>query len=340
MVELEREKNQLEDDLLMCLGKIDRMQKKTDEMTVNENHDAEFIARVMNECDRVLAEKKQHSEENRKLKQRVGELKLVEQKVRDEKKAALKAKTLDFNQALDWQLEQNDADRIRLKSEKKSLEWEVQQCKQEMEPWKTKESLNATIFDEITDQSAQQIADLTAENTRLEVCAESSTPDRDSVCVALHEALEQNYQLQNELEEQEKRNAELHFKLPKEKEKLTVREQENSMLERRVKELSVEIERTHMRQLERVLTCVSEASRDKDAPQRLAGEDNSQILTETQEESKMNLPTDHEITDATENAGDMSKSLQEYGNTEFDDAFTATQEEYQKIRRFWGHVWW
>ena len=46
--------------------------------------------------------------------------------------------------------------------------------------------------------------------------------------VALHEALEQNYQLQ------EKRNAELHFNLLEDKEKLTVREQENSMLERRV----------------------------------------------------------------------------------------------------------
>ena len=107
--------------------------------------------------------------------------------------------------------------------------------------------------------------------------------------VALHDALEQNYQLQNELEEQilkhreqEKRNAELHVKLLEEKEKLTAREQENSMSERRVKELSGEVERTHMLQLERVLTCVSESS--KDAPQSVAGEDNSQILTETQQE--------------------------------------------------------
>ena len=44
------------------------------------------------------------------------------------------------------------------------------------------------------------------------------------IIVALHEALEQNYQLQNQLEkqivnhqEQEKLNAELHFKLLEEK---------------------------------------------------------------------------------------------------------------------------
>ena len=86
-----------------------------------------------------------------------------------------------------------------------------------------------------------------------------------------------------------------------------------------------------MLQLERVLTYVSGASKDKNAPQRFAGEDNSQILTETQQEFKMDLPTNHEITDATENAGNMWKSLQEYGSTDFDDAFSATQEEYQKI---------
>ena len=43
-------------------------------------------------------------DENRKLKQQVGELKRIEQKVRDEKKAALKAKTLEFHQEPDWQL--------------------------------------------------------------------------------------------------------------------------------------------------------------------------------------------------------------------------------------------
>ena len=45
IVELERE--QLEDDLLTFLGKIDQMQKKIDEMTLDENHDAEFTAKVM-----------------------------------------------------------------------------------------------------------------------------------------------------------------------------------------------------------------------------------------------------------------------------------------------------
>ena len=55
MVELEREKNQLEDDLLTFLGKVDRMQKKIDEMTLNENHDAELIAKAMKERDRGRA---------------------------------------------------------------------------------------------------------------------------------------------------------------------------------------------------------------------------------------------------------------------------------------------
>ena len=183
----------------------------------------------------------------------------------------------------------------------------------------------------------KQIAHLTAENTRLKLCAESSTADRDSVRVELHEALEQNYQLQNQLEEQivkhqeqEKLDAELHFRLLEEKEKPTVREQENTMLEHRVEELSGEVEWTRMLHLERVVTCVSGASKDKNAPQRFAGEDNSQIMTETQQEFKMDLPTDHEITDVTENAGNMWKSLQEYGNTEFHDAFIATQEGTRK----------
>ena len=38
--------------------------------------------------------------------------------------------TLEFHQELDWQLKQNDADRIRLESENKSLLQEIQQCKQ------------------------------------------------------------------------------------------------------------------------------------------------------------------------------------------------------------------
>ena len=109
-----------------------------------------------------------------------------------------------------------------------------------------------------------------------------------------------------------------------------------------MKELSGEGERTHMLQLEGVLTCVSEASKDKDAPQRLVGEDNSQILTETQQEFKMDLPTHHEITDVTENSGNMWKSLQEYGHTEFDDAFNATQEDTRKsgVLGTRLEVWW
>ena len=99
-----------------------------------------------------------------------------------------------------------------------------------------------------------------------------------------------------------------------------------------VEELSGEVQRTHMFQLERVLTCVSEASKDKNVPQRVAGEDDSQILTETQQEFKMDLPTNHEITDVTENAGNLWKSMQECENTAFDDGFIATQEGYQKIR--------
>ena len=99
-----------------------------------------------------------------------------------------------------------------------------------------------------------------------------------------------------------------------------------------MKELSGEVERTHMLQLERVLTCVSEASKDKDAPQRLVGEDDSQILTETKQDFKLVLPTNHEITDVTENADNLWKLRQEKGNIWFDDAFIATQEGYQKTR--------
>ena len=75
------------------------------------------------------------------------------------------------------------------------------------------------------------------ENTRVKVCSESSTADQDSVRVEPHKVLEQNDQLQNKLEEQivkhqklEKCNAQLHVKLLEEKEKFTVRKQENSML--------------------------------------------------------------------------------------------------------------
>ena len=60
-----------------------------------------------------------------------------------------------------------------------------------------------------------------------------------------------------------------------------------------------------MLHLERVVTCVSGASKGKNASQRFAGEDNNKILTKTQQEFKMDLPTDHEITDVTENAGNV-----------------------------------
>ena len=69
-MELEREKEQLEDDLFTLLGKIDQMQKKIDEMTLNKNHNAEFIPKVMNGRDWVLTEKEQHSEEARKAFER------------------------------------------------------------------------------------------------------------------------------------------------------------------------------------------------------------------------------------------------------------------------------
>ena len=54
----------------------------------------------------------------------------------------------------------------------------------------------------ITGQSAKKFAELTAENTRLKDCAKNSVADCYGERVALHEALEQNYQLQIELEKQ------------------------------------------------------------------------------------------------------------------------------------------
>ena len=79
----------------------------------------------INLCHRVT----ELQDENRKLKQQVGELKRVNEKDRVE----MKAMTLEFYQELDWQLKQNDADRIRLESENKSLLQEVQQCKQALD---------------------------------------------------------------------------------------------------------------------------------------------------------------------------------------------------------------
>ena len=93
------------------------------------------------------------------------------------------------------------------------------------------------------------------------------------------------------------------------------------MLERRVEELNDEVEKTRMFHLERVVTCVSGGSKDKNPPQRFAGENNSQILTETWQEFKMDLLTDNEITDVTENDSNMWKLLRENGNTGFHDAF-------------------
>ena len=227
IVELEREKEQLEDDSLTFLGKIDQMQKKIDVMTLNENHDAEFIAKVMKERGRVLAEKEQHSEDARKAFERA---KGASKEAMRRKNAELEA----VRRQMQAQAENKSpkVDRDVLLKEQVRLE---QVCQ-------TKSTLG---------ELQKQIADLTVENTRLKVCTESSTADRDSVRVELHEALEQNYRLQNQLEEQivkhqeqEKLNAELHFKLLEKKEKLTVREQENSMLEHRVEELSGDVERT------------------------------------------------------------------------------------------------
>ena len=76
----------------------------------------------INLCHRVT----ELQDENRKLKQQVGELKRVNEKDRVE----MKTMTLEFYQELDWQLKQNDADRIQLESENKSLLQEIQQCKQ------------------------------------------------------------------------------------------------------------------------------------------------------------------------------------------------------------------
>ena len=144
---------------------------------LNENHDAELIAGVGRERATLGRE--------RKAEPTIGELKSVAPKVKDETKAALKAKTLYFHQELDWQLEQKDADRIQLGSEKKSLERVVQQCKEEIEERRTKESLDAALFSEI----AKQIADMVAKNTRLKVCAENSTADKDRMRVAVHQTL-------------------------------------------------------------------------------------------------------------------------------------------------------
>ena len=281
------------------------------------------LQKVMKECGRVLAEKEQHSEEATKAFERA---KGASKEAMRRKNAELEAVRRQMKQA---QAENKslEVDRDVLLKEQVRLE---QVCLEQV--CQTKSTLV---------ELQKQIADMTVENTPLKVCAASSTADRDSVRAELHDALKKNYQLQNQMkeqivkhQEQEKLNAELHFELLEEKEKLTVREQENSMLERRVKELSGEVERTLMLHLVRVVTCVSGTSKDN-APQRFAGEDHSQILTETQQVFKMDLPTDHEITDVTENAGNLWKSLQEFGLSEFVVLAGVVPENPE----FWGHVW-
>ena len=56
--------------------------------TLNENHDAELIAKVMKERDRVLAEKEQHSEDARKAFERA---KVADKEVLRRKCAELEA---------------------------------------------------------------------------------------------------------------------------------------------------------------------------------------------------------------------------------------------------------
>ena len=174
ILELEREEEQVEDDPLTFLGKVDQMQKKIDEMTLNENHDAEFIAKVMKERDRVLAEKEQHSEEARKAFERA---KGASKEAMRRKNAELEAVRRQMKQA---QAENKslEVDRDVLLKEQVRLE---QVCLEQV--CQTKSTLV---------EIQKQIADSTVENTRLKVCAESSTADRDSVRVELFEAFEQN----------------------------------------------------------------------------------------------------------------------------------------------------
>ena len=178
-MELEREKEQLEDDWFTFLGKIDQVQKKIDEMTLNENHDAEFVAKVMNERDRVLAEKEQHSEEARKALERA----------KDASKEAMRRKNAQL-EAVRGQMKQAQA-------ENKSLEVDRDAPLKEQVRLEQVCQTKSTLV-----ELQKQIADLTVENTHLKVCAESSSADRDSVRVELHDTLKQNYQLQNQLEEQ------------------------------------------------------------------------------------------------------------------------------------------
>ena len=155
------EKEQLEDDLLTFLGKIDQVQKKIDEMTLNENHDAEFIAKVMKERDRVLAEKERHSEEARKAVERA----------KGASKEAMRRKNPEL-EAVRRKMKQAQA-------ENKSLEVDLdvllkEQVRLEQVCPKQVCQTKSTLV-----ELQEQIADLTVENIRLKVCAENSTADRD-----------------------------------------------------------------------------------------------------------------------------------------------------------------
>ena len=149
IVELEREEEQLEDDLLTFLGKIDLMK------------------------DRVLAEKEQHSEEATKAFQRA----------KGKSNEAMRRKNAEL-EAVRRQMKQAQAENKSLEVDQDVLLKEQVRLQQVCldQGCQTKSTLV---------ELQKQIADLTVENTRLKVCAESSTADRDSVRVALHEALEE-----------------------------------------------------------------------------------------------------------------------------------------------------
>ena len=148
IVELEREKEQLEDDLLTFLGKIDQMQKKIDVMTLNENHDAEFVAKVMKERGRVAEKKKQHSEEAREAFERA----------KGASKEAMRRKNAEL-EAVRRQMKQAQAENKSLKVDRDVLLKEQVRLEQVC---RTKSTLV---------ELQKQIADLTVENTRLKVCA-------------------------------------------------------------------------------------------------------------------------------------------------------------------------
>ena len=149
-VELERETNQLEDDLLTRLEKIDWMQRKIDEMTLNEHHDAEFTAKVIKERDRVLAEKEQHHEETRKALERA--------KVAD--KEAMRRKSAEL-EAVRQHMKQAHAENKSLTVDQDDL------LKEQVRQEEVRQTESKLV------ELQKQIADVTADNTRLKVCAET-----------------------------------------------------------------------------------------------------------------------------------------------------------------------